>query len=236
MALNEPVADSLFETSYRSWIDDCVRTCKGERKRRLQEGLGYGEKMFLSAVWWPAFRSLEHLHPEYEVQDFKDGSRFLDFAYIRHELGLYICIEIDAYGTHLRNLSRWEYDDHVDRQNDLVMDDWKVLRFTHDRIKDKPRQCQQKLLQAFGKWNVERSAKIADNPLDQTIVQLLENYKTPHTITEIAHKLGWRRNTIAKRIRFMITQGDILQTNSGARRHKRFMINQNSRRKSAKQL
>lgn len=54
---------------------------EGERYRRLQEGHGHAEQLFLQQVWWPAFGGFTDLHPEYEVKDFRDGTRFLDFAF-----------------------------------------------------------------------------------------------------------------------------------------------------------
>lgn len=32
--------------------------------------------------WRPSFQTFDHLHPEYEVFDYKDGYRYIDFTYI----------------------------------------------------------------------------------------------------------------------------------------------------------
>lgn len=69
-----------FEEAYNEFISEHASRRKGERLRRLTEGHAHGEKMFLERVWWPAFGHFQQLHPEYEVYDFRDGSRFLDFA------------------------------------------------------------------------------------------------------------------------------------------------------------
>jgi hypothetical protein len=68
----------------------------------------------LGNVWWPLFHHFDHLHPEYEVDDFMDGKRYLDFAYIRQ--GARIYFEIDGYGSHLKGVSRWQFADHLERQ------------------------------------------------------------------------------------------------------------------------
>ncbi|WP_252183434.1 hypothetical protein [Rossellomorea vietnamensis] len=75
------------------------------------------------------FQHFRFLHPEYEINDFKDGKRYLDFAYIRPTMQ--ICFEIDGYGPHLQKISRWQFSDSLERQNQLVIDGWTVIRFSY---------------------------------------------------------------------------------------------------------
>ncbi|WP_240689486.1 hypothetical protein [Ammoniphilus sp. YIM 78166] len=99
-----------FEEQYARFLSDHQAARKGERLRRLNEGHASAEKLFLETVWWPLFHHFQYLHPEYEVDDFKDGKRYLDFAYLRQ--GIKICFEVDGYGPHLKNISRWQFADH----------------------------------------------------------------------------------------------------------------------------
>lgn len=138
-----------FEGEYQTFIKAHSQARVGERLRRLQEGHGQAERMFLKQVWWPLFYHFRYLHPEYEVNDFKDGNRYLDFAYIRPAIR--ICFEIDGYGPHLKNISRWQFSDSLDRQNQLVIDGWTVIRFSYDQIKERPRWCQQIVQQVIGR-------------------------------------------------------------------------------------
>ncbi|MEH7179198.1 DNA-binding response regulator [Neobacillus vireti] len=103
-------------------------------------------------------------HPEYEVDDFKDGKRYLDFAYIRPAIR--ICLEVDGYGPHLKNISRWKFSDNLERQNQLVIDGWTVIRFSYDQVNEKPRRCQQIVQQVIGRW--------VSDELDQAALSLLE--------------------------------------------------------------
>lgn len=109
-----------FEEEYQDFLNLHVQARTGERLRRLKEGHNTAEMLFLKQVWWPLFSHFNYLHPEYEVDDFKDGKRYLDFAYIRP--GIRICFEIDGYGPHLKNISRWQFADNLERQNQLVID------------------------------------------------------------------------------------------------------------------
>lgn len=137
-----------FETNYNAWMKKQIAASTGERRRRLQEH-GYLEKKLLQHVWWPAVGTFEHLHAEYEVADFKDGVRFLDFAYVR--MPHRICLEADGFGPHARHIDRHKFSDDLTRQNHLVIDDWRVLRFSADDIEHHPRKCQQIILSALGK-------------------------------------------------------------------------------------
>jgi hypothetical protein len=153
-----------FEEEYQIFINTHLLARTGERLRRLQEGHNQAEMLFLKQVWWPSFYHFRYLHPEYEVNDFKDGKRYLDFAYIRPAIR--ICFEIDGYGSHLKNISRWQFSDSLERQNQLVIDGWTVIRFSYDQVKEKPRRCQQVVQQVIGRW--------LGDELDQTSLSIVE--------------------------------------------------------------
>lgn len=153
-----------FEEEYQAFIKAHLQVRTGERLRRLQEGHSHAERMFLKQVWWPLFYHFRYLNPEYEVNDFKDGRRYLDFAYIRPAIR--ICFEIDGYGPHLKNISRWEFSNNLERQNQLVIDGWTVIRFSFDQVKEQPRQCQQIVQQVIGRW--------LGDELDQTSLSFIE--------------------------------------------------------------
>jgi hypothetical protein len=153
-----------FEDEYQTFINAHLQARTGERLRRLQEGHNQAEMLFLKEVWWPLFHHFWYLHPEYEVNDFKDGRRYLDFAYIRPAIR--ICFEVDGYGPHLKNISRWQFSDNLERQNQLVIDGWTVIRFSYDLVNEKPRRCQQIVQQVIG--------RCLGDELDQTSLSFVE--------------------------------------------------------------
>ncbi|WP_042354540.1 hypothetical protein [Bacillus rubiinfantis] len=153
-----------FEEEYHTFMNIHLQARTGERLRRLQEGHNHAEMLFLKQVWWPLFFHFKYLHPEYEIDDFKDGKRYLDFAYIRPAFR--ICLEVDGYGPHLKNISRWQFSDNLERQNQLVIDGWTVIRFSYDQVKENPRRCQQIVQQVIGRW--------VSDELDETFLSLLE--------------------------------------------------------------
>lgn len=137
-----------FEEAHEAFIESHAQRRSGDRLYHLKKGHAHAERLFLKAAWWVAFGNFDHLHPEYEVYDFKDGKRYLDFAYI---LGfIKICIEIDGFGPHWQNMSNEKFSDDRMRQNYLSLDRWIILRFSYDDLVYHPRQCQQILQQQLG--------------------------------------------------------------------------------------
>ncbi|SDX90031.1 DNA-binding response regulator [Paenibacillus sp. CF384] len=140
-----------FQAAYQLWMDRQLHGQRGDGKQhKLEDGQGHAERLFLQQVWYPAFRNFDYLFGEYEVADFKDGTRYLDFAYIREPIKL--AIEIDGYGPHSAKVSRWQFSNSLMRQNHLIIDGWQLLRFSYDDISEKPRACEQILQQFMGRW------------------------------------------------------------------------------------
>ncbi|WP_314001399.1 DNA-binding response regulator [uncultured Paenibacillus sp.] len=164
----------MYETIVRAWLERQISASAGERRRRLLERHDFAEKLFLKKVWWPAVGHFEHLHAEYEATDFLDGIRFLDFAYLRppHKIAL----EIDGFGPHARDADRRTFADGLMRQNHLILDGWKVIRFSLDDVKDKPRQCQQFIQQMLGRWYGGQSGTLDDLPLKEREILRLAAY------------------------------------------------------------
>ena len=106
--------DRDLKLAYDAWLAEHHKNSKGERRRRLEQRIGHAEKLYIIKVWWPLFGHLHNLHPEFEVKDFKDGWRFLDFAYLL--AGCKICIEIDGFGPHWRDINRNRFSDQLMRQ------------------------------------------------------------------------------------------------------------------------
>jgi hypothetical protein len=81
-----------FDMAYEQFINQ-----HHEAIGKLRDGHGYGEKLFLQKVWWPAFRNFDYFHPEYAIMDMRYGAYFLDYAYIPNPAVMQLAIEIDGY-------------------------------------------------------------------------------------------------------------------------------------------
>jgi hypothetical protein len=206
-----------FEEAYRQWMDNHLARRSGERLRRLREGPAYGEKLFLTNAWWPAVGHFDDLHPEYEVYDYRDGSRFLDHAFIRPPYR--IDWETDAYGTHLRNIGRREYDDGLDRQNQLIHDGWKVYRFSVDALRDHPRKCQQFIQQVMGRLysgGGHATAK-ALSLREREIVKMAARRKEPIAIADVCLLLHTGEKPARKMLKGLANRGILIPASGSLR-------------------
>ncbi|KIL39869.1 hypothetical protein SD70_17580 [Gordoniibacillus kamchatkensis] len=217
-----------FHEEYEAYVSRHAQLRKGERLRRLAEGHGHAEKLFLQQVWWPAVGHFDYLHPEYEVVDFKDGSRFLDFAYVRN--GERVAIEIDGFGPHFRDASRQQFADQLIRQNHLVLDGWHVIRFAYDDVKDKPRRCQQIVQQFIGRWyGADRPFKIEGLSLyEQELMRLAARNPQPITPADAAARLGVS-DRYARTLLHSLAQRAILIPAAGRLRIRAYRLHPNAR-------
>jgi hypothetical protein len=116
-----------------------------------RDRIGPAELMFLKNVWSPLFQNnYDSLTAEYPLKDAKGGDRFVDFIYRRG--GISLIIEIDGFATHARNISPGDFDDHLDRQNELILAGWMILRFSARQVEHRAVGCQKQVQQAIGHW------------------------------------------------------------------------------------
>jgi very-short-patch-repair endonuclease len=198
-----------------------IATAREERARRLKEGHGHAEKHFLEQVWWPAFGQFQSLHAEYEVYDFRDGGRFVDFAFVRS--AFQAAIEIDGYGPHHRNLSRWQFSDGLLRQNHLIIDGWKLLRFSYDDIVERPRLCQQQIQQLLGRWLGEDGLLGETAVMEKEIVRLTIRLQGTVTPADVCNHLGIK-GQYARKLLHSLVEKNRLRPHSGTTRVRSFTL------------
>ncbi|ACS99557.1 DUF559 domain-containing protein [Paenibacillus sp. JDR-2] len=139
--LNNPALQQFIESFEREAL------LKGSFRNKLERS----QLFFLERVWGPAFGdNFDGLKAEHPFLDHKGGQRFCDFVYVKN--GMKLVIEIDGFTTHARDISPAEFQDHLSRQNDLVLSGWLVLRFSAWQVEHQPQQCIVKVKQAIGHW------------------------------------------------------------------------------------
>lgn len=210
-----------FEDEYRAFMNSHLRTRTGEQLRRLQEGHNHAEMLFLKQVWWPLFYHFKYLHPEYEIDDFKDGKRYLDFAYIRPAIR--ICFEVDGYGPHQKNISRWQFSDNLERQNQLVIDGWIVIRFSYDQVKEKPRRCQQIVQQVMGQWLGDELDHTSLSFHEREVVRLAIRKGEAITPIEVERYMELSDKTV-KKVLSQLVEKKMLIPSSGTKRIRSYRL------------
>jgi len=183
--------------------------------------LGSAELRFLELVWGPAFDDdYTGLKAEYPFKDAKGGQRFADFVYVRQ--GMKLVIEIDGFTTHLRDISPGEFDDHLARQNELVLSGWLVLRFSLRQMERKAAACIRQLKQAIGHlWSVSAKRYEAGearwHTRRQAIIQLASHAEGTIRPIDIAAAFGIGPRTAASWLKRAAAEG-MLEPASGTSR------------------
>lgn len=211
-----------MEEQYLRWLDKQAKNRTGEALRRLKEGHGRNEKLFAQNIWWPAIGNFDYLHAEYEVANFRDGAYYLDHAYVRPPY--LIDWEVDDFSSHAKNVSRRSFDYERDRQNQLVADGWKVIRFTLDAITERPRQCQQFVLQMLGKLYGNGMMEPYSLTLEQReIMRVASVLRRPFTPTEICEPLGVHAQ-YARKLLHELVEKELLAPASGSARIRTYVL------------
>lgn len=191
-----------FDYVYKEWLNSHVAKRKGEALRKLQTGHAFAEIEFLRYLWWNAFGHFNNLHPEYEIVDFADGKRYLDFAYIRS--GIRIAFEIDPYGTHYDKMDRRQYSNQWVRHMHLINDGWIIVRISLDDIRERPRLWQALLQQLIGRLFGEQ--EITTNQLsgqERDILRLALRLDRPVKLADVKEVLRCGYDTARKHIRLL---------------------------------
>jgi hypothetical protein len=123
-----------FEVMHEQWLMSHLRRRSGERKSRLERGHGHGERLFLKRVWWPLFGQFDHLHPEYEVADWRGQPYFVDFAWIRGTCKF--AFEIKGYGPHVQHADRTRYRRELNRETFLQTLGFRVVSIPYDDLEE----------------------------------------------------------------------------------------------------
>ncbi|TVX91979.1 DUF559 domain-containing protein [Paenibacillus agilis] len=128
-----------FEEAHHEFIQFHIKRRTGERRGRLERGHQHAEMLFCQQVWWPLQGKFDHLHPEYEVVDWRGQSYFCDFVWLSPAAKL--IIEIKGFGPHVRDMDRQKYSYELNRETFLVAMGYQVISFSYDDIAHRPELC-----------------------------------------------------------------------------------------------
>ncbi|OWA37741.1 hypothetical protein B9G55_06755 [Saccharibacillus sp. O16] len=139
-----------FESAHRMFMEQHLQERSGERRDRLERGHREAEQLFCRNVWWPLYQNFEHLHPEYEVADWRGFPYFCDFAWITPHVK--IVIEIKGFGPHIQDMDRRKFCRELNRETFLTAMGFHVLSFAYDDVAQRPELCRTLLRMVVGRY------------------------------------------------------------------------------------
>ncbi|WP_213413694.1 FaeA/PapI family transcriptional regulator [Xylanibacillus composti] len=188
---------SEFEREWNRWMERHIQVRKGERKQRLLNELGHGEMKFLREIWFPVRRSLDRLHPEYEVKDHQGKPRFLDFAYVSEHVK--VGFDVQGYGPHGRDVSRWRFADERKRTAFLLGMGWHLCPFAYDDLEGELDQCRFLLQLVMGRFLGTPSPLDKGVWREKEVLRYFMNHPDPARAKDIADAFSVSAQT-ARRI------------------------------------
>ncbi|WP_309118722.1 DNA-binding response regulator [Paenibacillus sp.] len=197
-----------FDSEHEAWFDAALRGKTRKAREALERGHGHGERQFLRNVWWPAFGSFEHLHPQYEVRNFEGRAIRLDFAFLRPPFR--ICIAVDE-GSRVS-----ESEPRAER---LSADFWVVLRFTLEDVLQDPLRCQRTLIEAFGRMFRDRTTDPNRlSPGEKEILRLAARSVRPTRPSDVMHALQVSDKTARSLLKSLVDKRLLRPAGAGSRR------------------
>jgi len=218
-----------FDEAHDAWFRTHLRESAGDRRLQLErraakesaDGEECAEKRFLRDVWWPVYGELESLVPEYEVIDGLGKTRFLDHAFVRYPV--LVDIEIDGYGTHQKDASRWTFADDRRRDAGLRMIGWDVLRFAFSDVREHPLACQQVLR----RWMEAIKPRISQKQEWVEHVVRLSIYNSPFSLVDVMELLRISEHPARRLLKELVLNQIILPAGSGEQRVRTYQKNEN---------
>ncbi|MBP1961641.1 transcriptional regulator [Paenibacillus aceris] len=211
-----------FEQAFEAFMAlQIAAETNARRRERLERGLGHAEMEFLRVVWFPAVGHFEHLYPEWEVRDFANGYRYLDFAYMPGDAKG--AIEIQGYSSHARDLELWRFKDLCLRHCHLALDGWMVMPIPHPSIIESPKQCQQLMLSFVGKF-ISSHVSERLSWLESEALRLARRLLRPLTPSDLASHLQVSTK-YARKILRSLCEKQLLTVASGHARARMYKLN-----------
>ncbi|WP_379130238.1 DUF559 domain-containing protein [Paenibacillus sp. sgz500958] len=204
-----------FEETHEAYMIQHLARRTGERHGRLERGHRHAEVLFLRNVWWPLRGNLEHLHPEYEVSDWRGRSYFADFAWLPGYTKL--LIEIKGYATHVQEMDRQKYCSELNRETFLHAMGYNVISFAYDDVQQRPDLCITLLRMVFSRYQPEPRIQLAE----KEVIRLTIQHAGAVRPKDVEQHFGINHKTAVQLLQKLCTKGCLLPSYRG--NHKRIV-------------
>ncbi|MDQ8734149.1 DUF559 domain-containing protein [Paenibacillus sp. LHD-38] len=195
-----------YDEAQRSFIQYHVENRKGERRGRLERGHGHAETLFLRNVWWPLRGSFQHLHPEYEVIDWRGRSYFADFAWLLPGK-IKLIIEIKGFASHVRDMDRQKYSNELNRETFMFAMGYHVISFAYDDVEKNPELCMTMLRMVLSRFEPGQAQISRTQLAEKEIIRLAIRQAEPIRPKDVERHFGMDHKTAVHHLRNLCARG-----------------------------
>lgn len=195
-----------YDEAQRSFIQYHVENRKGERRGRLERGHGHAETLFLRNVWWPLRGSFQHLHPEYEVIDWRGRSYFADFAWLLPGK-IKLIIEIKGFASHVRDMDRQKYSNELNRETFMFAMGYHVISFAYDDVEKNPELCMTMLRMVLSRFEPGQAQISRTQLAEKEIIRLAVQQVEPIRPKDVERHFGMDHKTAVHHLRNLCARG-----------------------------
>lgn len=206
-----------FEKAHEAFLQHHLQKRSGERKGRLQRGHQMAEKLFCRNVWWPLKGSFDHLHPEYEVMDWRGLSYFCDFAWLANDRKL--IFEVKGFGPHVRDMDRQKYCNELNRETFLTAMGFQVISFAYDDVAHRPELCITLLRLVIHRHHPEASPVTLRNLAERETIRLACSLARPLRPIDIVTHLNLNHRTAVRTLQALCAKGLFLPIAGASGKH-----------------
>lgn len=204
-----------FEESHAAWVEGHLKKRKGERRGRLECGHGHSDQLFAKNVWYKLKGNFDHLHPEFEVLDWRGRSYFADFGYLLEDY-LRLLIEIKDFGTHVREKDRQGHSRECNRETFLTAMGYVVISFFYDDVRERPVLCIMLLRMVLSRYEPHelpvRRTIFAENEVVRLVIQLARAIRP----IDVQAHFGVNHRTAVKILQKLVIAGRMRASRTGA--------------------
>jgi hypothetical protein len=193
-----------FETEYANWLQHHLERRSGQRRLRLEFGHGHAEKLFLRNVWWPLKGNFDHLHPEYEVLDWRRRPYYADFMWTPGFVKLNV--EVKGFNAHVRGMDHQSYSDELNRETFLYGMGIHTISFAYHDVEKRPDVCRQLLKMVLGNLEPALSPSRA-SLLEKEVVKLAVASGAPIRPADVKRRFAVDHRTAVKWLQSLCAKG-----------------------------
>lgn len=194
-----------FDESHIAFIDLHLKKRTGERKGRLKRGHREAEKLFLRNVWWPLHENFSHLHPEYEVLDWRGRPYYCDFVCVIHSIKL--VIEIKGFVPHVQDMDRLKYCNELNRETFLTAVGFEVISFAYDDVAHRPELCIMLLRMVLSRYLPTQTPNTLHHVMEREIIKLACMLVRPLRPIDVVSHLGLNHRTAVRALQLLCEKG-----------------------------